>query len=981
MKYPKYIELSDLKKESDEILSRKVKALLEAMTEEEKLDLCHGHQNPEGMQVANAGYLPGIARLGVPEIRMYDGPAGVTSVYETTGLPVQEMLASSWDPELAYRYGKVEGSENYAISGNTQLGSQYDVVRVPQFGRDKDMLGEDPFLVTSLAVPETKGIQDQGAVATLKHFGVASIGTDMQNAADQLVDEQTLHEIVFPPFEAAAKEGRAGAFMCCYNKFNGAYSSANVYAQKKVLRDMWGYQGYVMSDWGANHGLTTAKGMDMEMPNGAYNSNERILKGIEKGRLDWDDVNAAAAHVLYGFGMAGYLSLVELDENGKVKEEKGRTEPIRMKDRYTDCVKAGLLNDNAKICLEIARKGAVLLKNENEVLPLRPDDYTNDQSVAMIGLGAVKLLSGSGQERSYGRISRMKAPAQELKRLAGKDANVLSAVGLDFFGETIPAEAFWQDEAMTEHGLVRTYGVDESNAEISPFLAMILAKKEKEKEQPPEDMAAMMGGGGKEFKGVASSDDEEDEPIDFIPNLGSPLVGGMAGYETGSFCGVDEKIDFTVGTSDGKINQNYKNAGDGTAFVKGSAYTWDSFLTVPENGEYTLILQAIGGNTVFRIKREDKYETIGSTELREGAQWPWGSLCATEEGMEIHGSNLYLEAGKAYPIRICANAVLKQKDLQIRLSWITPKKRKADWDEALEIAARAEKVVFFLTEDYHFPAMGEHVMFAGLGSNLPSMEIPADQMKLLRAVKDVMQPEAKLIIVHNNGQLYALGEAEEMADALLNVWFPGQEGGQAAAEILLGITNPSGKMPLTIPKKDSDTLVTDTQEHRERRYLGYWKDGKQYVDYYEGIFCGYRWSDQQDVKPLYSFGHGLSYTEFSYSDLAVDGRTVTLSVTNTGKASGTEIVQIYLGAGAVPEGIQMAKKQLCGFVRLEDLAPGEKRTVSVTIPDRAFCYWDPSKELILRADGTRDKWTETVGKREVFAGPSSDKLFLCGCAD
>lgn len=216
------------------------------MTEEEKLNLCHGHANPEGMQIANAGYLPGVPRLGVPEIRMFDGPAGVTSVYETTGLPVQEMLAASWDPTLAYQYGKVEASENFAISGNTQLGSQYDLVRVPQFTRVKDMLGEDPFLTASMAVQETKGMQDQNVVATLKHFGVASIGTDMQNAADQIVDEQTLHEMYFPSFEAAAKEGGAGAFMCCYNKFNGAYASANEYTQKTVMREMWNYKGYMM---------------------------------------------------------------------------------------------------------------------------------------------------------------------------------------------------------------------------------------------------------------------------------------------------------------------------------------------------------------------------------------------------------------------------------------------------------------------------------------------------------------------------------------------------------------------------------------------------------------------------------------------------------------------------------------------------------------------------------------------------------------
>ncbi len=120
--------------------------------------------------------------LGVPEIRMYDGPAGVTSVHKTTDLPVQEMLAASWDTELAYKYGKVEGSENFAVSGNTQLGSQFDLVRIPQFGRNKDILGADPFLTATTAVPETKGIQDAEIVATSKHFGVASIGTDMQKA-------------------------------------------------------------------------------------------------------------------------------------------------------------------------------------------------------------------------------------------------------------------------------------------------------------------------------------------------------------------------------------------------------------------------------------------------------------------------------------------------------------------------------------------------------------------------------------------------------------------------------------------------------------------------------------------------------------------------------------------------------------------------------------------------------------------------------
>lgn len=981
MKYPKYVEKAHLKPESDEILTKKVNALLAQMTREEKMNLCHGHTNPEGMQVANAGYNPGVPRLGVPEIRMYDGPAGVTSVYETTGLPVQEMLAASWDTELAYKYGKVEGSENFAISGNTQLGSQFDVVRVPQFSRDKDMLGEDPFLTTALAVEETKGIQDAGAVATLKHFGVASIGTDMQDAADQIVDEQTLHEMYFPPFEAAAKEGRAGAFMCCYNKFNGAYASANEYAQKTVMRDMWGYKGYMMSDWGANHGLTTGKGMDMEMPNGTYNSNERLELGLKKGRIVWEDIEKAAFHVLYGMGMAGYLSYVELDDNGNVKIEEGRTEPIRMKDRYTQSVKDGLLNENAEICLEIARKGAVLLKNENNTLPLTEQDYTGDNSVALIGLGAEYLLSGSGQERSYGRISRMKAPVTELKNLVGQDANITSAVAMDFLGKTIPGDCLYQDSSCTQQGLVRSYGVPESESEMPAFLAMIMANHQKaDAPKPPFDGPAPdMGGGGKEFKGVASAEDDDDSDMPaFMPQWSNSLAGDMSGFETGSFCTVDEVIEFTCGTSDGKINQNYKNAGDGNAFPKGSCYTWNGYLKVPTSGEYTLILQAIGGNTAFKINLDgEKFVTIGSTELREGAQWPWGSLVCTPEGMEIHGSNVNLHAGRAYPIRLCVNASIKEKDLQVRLSYITPEQRKADYEIALAKAKQAKKVFYFLSEDYGFRPLGAPMGFSGM-SGLASMDIPENQLNLIRDLKSAMTSDAQLILVHNNGQLYALGQVEPLADGILNVWTPGQEGGRAIAELLTGIVNPSGKMALTVPAKDTDTLVSDTPEHRKTRYESYIKDGKKVIDFDEGIFSGYRWYEKEHVTPLYPFGHGLSYTSFTYSDLKVDGTKVTFTVTNTGSVTGTEIAQVYLGAGQVPEGVQMAAKALCGFARIENLTPGESRTVTVTIPERSFCYWNTAGDLVTRPDGTRDKWVKTEGTRAIMVGSSSSDLPLTG---
>ena len=987
MKYPQYIETEQIRVESDEILSKKVAALLAEMTLEEKMDLCHGHTKGRGVE-GNGGYNPGVPRLGVPEIRMYDGPAGVTSLYDTTGLPVQEMLAAAWDPELAYNYGKVEGSENYAISGNTQLGSEFDIVRTPQFNRNRDMLGEDPFLISSLCVPETKGIQDQHVVATLKHFAVCCQDTVIQDAADQLVDEQTLHEIYFPSFEAAAKEGKAGSFMCAYNKYNGAYASANEYMQKAVLRDMWNYKGYMMSDWGSNHALTVHKGMDMEMPDGTYNSNERLHLALKKGRIVEEDIDIAAGHVLYGFGMAGYLSLVELDENGKVLCEDGRTEPIRMRDRYHELKAEGLLEDNAAICLDVTRKGAVLLKNENSTLPLSAEDYTDANSVAMLGLGAVSLLSGTAQERSYGAICRMKAPAEEVRRLAGDDAQIVSEIGLDIFGETIPAEFLYQDEACTKQGLVRTYGIGKDEAGPMGMSAMFAAmdmmnKKDDKKDgnkppMPPMPPAAPIGGAGVEFKGIAVADNDDDSDVmEMRPHLDGGVAIDMPGHETGSFCCVDEKLEFTTGTIDGKVNKTYKNAEDGTAFPKDEGYVWRGYLTVPYDGEYDLIFQCIGGNAGAKICLDgENMVSIGSTEMREGAHWPWGNVVCSPEGMNLSGSKFKLEAGKAYKILVAGRAASAQKDLQMRLSWITPKQREADYKRALEAAAKAKKVVLFITTDYSYRMFGAPMGF-GFGTvNMPSLELCAAQKKFMEDIKAVMQPDAKFIIVANNGNVFSM-EWHESADAILNVFSPGQEGGTAIAELLLGKINPSGKMAVTIPEKNTDTLASDTPEHTIRRYNSYvGADGKKYVDHDEGIFTGYRWYDKTGVKPLYAFGHGLSYTTFAYSDLTAEGDTVSFKVKNTGDIPGTEIAQVYLGAAEVPEGIQMAKKQLCGFKRLDDMQPGEERTVTITIPERSFCYWNPNQELVAREDGTKDKWVKTTGARQVYVGPSSANLPL-----
>lgn len=951
MCYPEYFTQKDRQVEPTSVTHEKVEAILRAMTLEEKLSFCHGADNPPDRgQIANAGYMPGLPRLGVPETRMYDGPAGVTSIYDTTGLPCQQLLASGWSEDLAYRYGAVMGQENVSVSGNFQLGAQYDVTRIPHFGRSRDMLGEDPTLTSFLAAAETKGIQDQGAVATLKHFvGYAQTASSVASA-DFRIDEQTLHEMYLRPFEAAVKEGGAGSIMCTYNKINGKWAASNPYLHKTVIRDMWGFRGSVMSDWGATHRFCTHLGMDIEMPVGMYNRDSRIRKALETGEIDKSVLDQVCRHVLWGLASCGYLSLVQLDEKGNVVEEPNRTEPIKLPFTYHADVKAGMLEKNAETAYDVTSQGITLLKNE-QMLPLKYDD-----NVAVIGLGGSHLISGYDQERSFGRLCRMVSPADALASQL-KELDV--AVGIDIVGETIQAEYLYQDKECTKPGLVRTYGIFAEDGAC------------------PSNFGP--GGAGQAFDAsqFALDDDcdESEEQFSFGPPVSSAnAAADMPGHTTGTVASVDASINFTCGTIHGKINQTYKNSADGTGFVFGEAYTWKGYLKAPETGVYILSMQTIGGQTAFRIALDGKnYEFVGNTNTREGSHWGWGDFVPTPEGMDIQKKEIYLEGGTAYPILLYGRATLTHKDLQMRAAWITPSRKRENYVRAIELAETHKKVILFV----HGNKEAESGMM-NFPVTLTSLELPEDQKTLLMDVATAAKRNGNQLCVCVTGGIpVTMGTWVEQADSILQLWLPGQEGGRAIADILTGKKNPSGKLAQSLPAFDWDTPVTDSEEHRIHRHDGYGDDRNRLVaDFEEGVYFGYRWYDKEGKKALFPFGHGLSYTEFSYRDLHVEGTTVTFQVKNTGKVQGTEIAQVYLGEIQVPEHIQMAKKQLCGYARVADLQPGEERTVTVVIPERAFYYWDPEAPMWFRADGTVDKWVRAAGTREVFVGGSSANLPL-----
>lgn len=985
MKFPQYFTEDCFKKEPPAVIEEKVEALIKAMTAEEKAELCHGGINPEFPgQVGNGGYLKGVPRLGVPEIRMYDGPAGVTSIYETTGLPAEEMLASTWSRSMARAFGQVTGSENKLISGNFQLGAEVDLVRTTHFNRTRDMMGEDPYLAGELAVPLVEGIQENHVCAVLKHFAGYVVSANPANSPNTIIDEQTMHELYLTPFERSIRDGKACGVMTAYNRINGPYAANSAPLLKDVLRDQWNFKGLTMCDWGGNHNFSLKNGMDMEMPVGAYNSTERILRFLDRGKISMEDLDTAARHVLYSLGAVGYLSLVTLDENGCPLEEADRSEPVHMPDLYENGV--ALLESNAAIAETVAEKGAVLLKNNNGALPLKPEDVKEKENVALVGMGAVYPICGYGQERSYGMLKYMTSPASQLAALSGNPEGFAVEMGINLAGKTIPEQYLRADAQGLVEGLNRYYGISEADGYRPPM---------------------GIGGAGEEFLGTAAhdADADDDENLDFRPmDLFMPGNDAMdmEGYETGSFCCVDKTIDFTCGNravcdgsnvdaphyrnndgSDDNALNLWKNGVSGRAFEKGSAYTWKGWLVAPEDGEYQLNLQAIGGVAVLKMDVDGTgFKDMGLVKLREGTQWPWGNLVCSPEGMEICATRVHLNKGQCYPILIYGKALLDLKDLQLRLAWVTPSQAADNRKRAIEAAASAEKTVFFIHSGFktaYDQASGGLSFDEGT-----DLELEKDQRELLLDLADAAHSHGgQLIVAAYNGSAFAMKPWIHAADALLYMWMPGQCGSRALARLLLGLAVPGGKLPQSFPNTNEDTLITDIPEHQKERWDGVAVPGQPVkITATEGIYTGYRWYDKNGRRPLFEFGYGLSYTTFSYSDLAIRCHgadiIVDFTVENTGNVTGDEIVQVYLGAGHAPEYAMMAQKQLCGFKRLWDVAPGERRPVSITIPKRCFMYWDVKKKACLHKDGTADKWEMAGGVRKIMVGASSLDIRLTG---
>ena len=240
----------------------RVDKLLSQMTLAEKLTLIHGtHEDPAVYQ-AQAGYLAGVPRLGIPGLRFADGPPGVLTRHPSQAETATMGVAATFSTKTAEDNGLVIGREDRALGIDVSLQPFVNIDRDLEFNRGYNTFGEDPFLSGQMAIGEVKGIQSQHVMAQIKHF----VGYDSEGTSTW-IDQQTLHEVYVAPFEAAIRKADVSSIMCSYNRLNGVFACGNDSTLTKILRDEIGFKGYVTSDWGAVHGVKFINaGLDMEMP-------------------------------------------------------------------------------------------------------------------------------------------------------------------------------------------------------------------------------------------------------------------------------------------------------------------------------------------------------------------------------------------------------------------------------------------------------------------------------------------------------------------------------------------------------------------------------------------------------------------------------------------------------------------------------------------------------------------------------------------
>ena len=811
----------DVEPESESESESEIGRLIGAMTLDEKASLTAG---------AGMWYLPPVERLGIPALKMSDGPSGVRGESligrRSLSVPCGMAIGSTWNPELVRALGDVLAAEARSKGVHVLLGPTVCIVRTPLAGRTFESFSEDPFLTARIAAAYVGGVQTGGVACCIKHFACNDQEHERMTISAE-VEERPLREIHLVAFEHAVREAGVWSVMTAYNKVNGVYCGEQPDLIGGVLRREWGFDGLVVSDWFGTHSTAAAAqaGLDLEMPGPSAWLGPTLAAAVRDGQVEESVVDGQVRHVLRLMGRVGLLGGAAAAAPGEQEED----DPARR-----------------AVARRVAAEGTVLLVNDG-LLPLDPPSAA---SVAVIGPNAGQLAMGGGSSEVTPHRRRRVAEALA-ERLPG--ASISSEIG-----------------CRIDRGL------------------------------PPIDLRLLAAAGG---------GDDESLLIEYFDNpelAGAPVATEMAHTARVLWIG-PPRPGLTVGEYSVRLSASF---------------------TPDTSGAWQLGLES-AGRAVLRLDGDivvDNAEPIRGTSFYGAGSEP------VDVTLDLVSGHSYELAVEVWP-RSSSSPILGAR------IGASPPDTGDEFERAVRAAAEADVAVV---------VVGSNGQWESEGHDRPDLSLPGRQRELVEAVLDVNR---RTVVVVNAGSPVEMPWAGR-AGAVLMTWYPGEEGADALADMIVGLAEPSGRLPVTFPARVEDGPAGLGVEGD--RYPGV--EGK--VVYGEGVLVGYRFFETAHLAPLFPFGFGLSYGDIAFEDVQADAAGVTVTLANRGARRGTEVVQVYVRA---PESlVRRPDRELAGFAKV-GVDAGGRETVRVELGATAFRYWDVDTHA----------WRTDPGRYEVLVGASS----------
>lgn len=939
-----------------------LQALVAQMTLSEEVGMVHGEGDPPNSAAAQAycatsavgcvgqaGWIPGVARLGIPPLQMTDGPAGIRLAHVETAMPAPVGLAATFDPATAYAYGRTVGLAGRATNQDVWLGPMINEVNYPTGGRNFETLGEDPYLASQLVAQEVAGVQSTGMIAELKHF----IENDFENgrtSTSVTIDDQTLHETELQAFAAGIQAG-AGSVMCSYNRINNIYGCGNETTLQNILRQQLAFTGFVESDWGAIHKTTDLfYGTDIEQPgNAAGTSNfaAALAAAVTNGT---PAVAATADFPAYPAISAGqwknaldtavYYILNTMNKAGLLEGTQYGSHFTGTPTPYVPPRPdlASLKQDEFATAQSVAEESATLLKNSGNALPLSPGDYLGQGNggVLVMGPTAIAPYIGGGGSAHVTPYDTVQGPYDALAGAMGSRSNISYVPGYDLDGQVVPSSAVSAPDPAANY----------PNWTLTPA------------------DAAFEGQPGLLRQQITT---------DPVPSGAQPVLYTGPGAAPDQ---LDPTVSYT-GTSTLPAGTGWRWSGLLTAPSNPGGTGWQLKVFVENQASSQLFIDGLASSGFGNARRIN----IGAYPAGPSSSYATLSESArshdpANEALQQATYSVTLNPGQQ--IHLDLRLTTGSSPAQIQLRWVPPDNQAQSIAKAVAAAKSARKVLVFAYDE------GTEGSDRGGSNQSAGLELPGYQDNLIEAVAAA---NPNTVVVLNTGDPVLMPWASSVK-SILEMWYPGEEGGKATADVLLGNADPGGKLPVTFPPDGThfpsyDPNCTDTSVTGNCPLYPGMAGPSPFLPgatssyrtitgmAVNGIFEGYRWYDKNNVAPLFPFGYGLSYTTFSYSKLAVSpssdgGIDVSFRIQNVGRTAGSDVPQVYVGpSSALPADIQQAVRRLVQFQRVE-LAPGQFQDLMLHVAPHWLSSWSTAQQ----------QWVLGTGPRTVYVGSSSRDLPL-----